>query len=380
MGGVEEVEVKQLTFGGALEKFVFVDEGERAEVKEEAGARQGSDEERAVDTAAAGIDDEEMWKGRLRWRVSKRKRMDGDKDGTGREEKGEEEGQKVQNKDKMRRRRRGTTSTCSPLTTVATFTPPAPLPGPPYPIGAKIPPPSPLKDILIPSLVLVFIGTNPGLLTAFTGHTYSSPTNSFWKLLHACKLTPTCRNTPLEPTEDRSMPGRFLLGNTNIVERATRSQGDLTKEEMVLGAGRCVAKIARWRPEAVCVVGKGVWESFVGWVRRETKAGRRSGVVGDVAGGCGKGFQWGWQLGREGSEVRIGVVEDGEGGGEDGGRGDAGDGAPKWEKGHWPGAKVYVVPSTSGLVTIPYATKLEIWRGVGEWVCKRREAKGFICS
>ncbi|KAF8427436.1 uracil-DNA glycosylase-like protein [Tirmania nivea] len=202
--------------------------------------------------------------------------------------------------------------------------------------------PAPLLDILAPSLLLIFIGTNPGLLTAYTGHTYSSPTNSFWKLLHASKLTPTENGLPLQATEDRTLPKRFLLGNTNIVERASRSQEDLSREEMVLGAGRAVKKIGRWRPEAVCVVGKGVWEAFVGWGRKMRLESGESGI---------------WLVQTE----RIEPPQ------------------PKYE-GPWEGARVYVVPSTSGLVTMPFTKKLEIWEGVGEWVGRRREDRGFTCS
>ncbi|KAF8454661.1 uracil-DNA glycosylase-like protein, partial [Kalaharituber pfeilii] len=209
--------------------------------------------------------------------------------------------------------------------------------------------------------ICVFIGTNPGLLTAYTAHTYASPTNCFWKLLHESGLTPTPDGRPLHPSQDRQLPRRYLLGNTNIVERATRSQEQLSREELAAGAGRTVERVARWRPEAVCVVGRGVWEGFVGWVRREGKEGRNGGVKGRVQGG--KGFTWGWQGGEGEGEVRI-----------------IGDGAVAEEMDGWKGARVYVVPSTSGLVTMGYARKLELWRPLGEWVSRRRTERGFVCE
>jgi len=286
--------------------------------------------------------------------------------------------------------KRNTKSTPSPLRTRT-------------PISTKIPKshltsllthPSPLLDILSPSLLLILIGTNPGLLTAYTGHNYSSPTNSFWKLLHASKLTPTENNLPLQATEDRALPKRFLLGNTNIVERASRNQEDLGREEMVLGAGRTVGRIRRWRPEAVCIVGKGVWEAFVGWGRR-MKLG--SGFSGTPV--AGKRFRWGWQVDSEGGELRMGVGNEVEGEEEGEGEEEEKGGVPgrcwlaesKWIEppppppppkydAPWEGAKIYVVPSTSGLVTIPFAKKLELWEGVAEWVAKRRVERGFICT
>ena len=252
--------------------------------------------------------------------------------------------------------------------------------------------PAPLLDILDPSLLLIFIGTNPGLLTAYTGHTYSSPTNSFWKLLHASKLTLTENGLPLQATEDRTLPKRFLLGNTNIVERASRSQEDLSREEMVLGAGRAVKKIGRWRPEGVCVVGKGVWEAFVGWGRKMRLERGKSGFSGAPV--AGRGFSWGWQVDKEGRELRMGVGDGGNSESESKVEEEEGGfperswlvksertvpPPPKYE-GPWEGARVYVVPSTSGLVTMPFTKKLEIWEGVGEWVGKRREERGFTCS
>ena len=280
-----------------------------------------------------------------------------------------------------------------------------PLPGA-LKLPTKVPPqilplllahPCPLIDILSPCLLLVFIGTNPGLLTAYTTHTYASPTNRFWKLLHASNLTPTVTGLPLHPSEDRTLPRRFLLGNTNIINRATRSQVDLSREELRAGADAVVRKVHAWRPEAVCVVGKGVWEGFVAYAQ-----GARGlpgpGHRGFSGGGptAGRGFKWGWQVDKEGKEVRMGVLDGLEV------RDGAGHTAelpertwvknhalreavlptppfPQTFKGPWEGARVYVVPSTSGLVTMQWADKFDIWKGLGEWVCKRRDEKGFVC-
>lgn len=271
---------------------------------------------------------------------------------------------------------------------------------PPQALPSLLAHPCPLIDILSPCLLLVFIGTNPGLLTAYTTHTYASPTNRFWKLLHASNLTPTATGLPLHPSEDRTLPHRFLLGNTNIVNRATRSQEDLSREEMCAGADASVCKVYSWRPEAVCVVGKGVWEGFVTYARR-TRRQQGPGHWGFSGGEptVGKGFKWGWQVDQEGNEVRMGVFDELE-------ANETKEGAepavelpertwvqdhtlrkamlptpplPQTFQGQWEGARVYVVPSTSGLVTMQWVEKIDIWKGLGEWVCKRRDERGFVC-
>lgn len=181
--------------------------------------------------------------------------------------------------------------------------------------------PNHLLDSLTPNLICLFIGVNPGLRTAATGHAYAHPSNLFWKLLHSSRCTPRrCR-----PDEDRDLPRLYGLGHTNIVARATRDAGELSRGEMDAGVGGLEAKIRTWRPEAVCMVGKGIWESV--W---RVRYGR----------GIRKGeFRYGWQ-------------------------------------GGWEGARVFVATSTSGLAAgMGMGEKEAVWRELGGWVERRREER-----
>ncbi|KAK3383046.1 uracil-DNA glycosylase-like protein [Lasiosphaeria ovina] len=201
-----------------------------------------------------------------------------------------------------------------------------------------------LPDALAPHLLVLFIGLNPGLETARSGHAYAHPTNLFWRLLHRSGTTPVL----CAPTEDRSLPARFALGLTNIVARPSRNGAELSRSEMDAGVAALEAKARRWRPEAVCVVGKSIWESL--W--RVRHGGR--GIKKDE-------FRYGWQ--DEGENMGV---ADGDGGGQEGVEGV--DYARPWN-----GARVFVAPSTSGLAaTMKPAEKEEVWRGLGEWVVKRR--------
>ena len=204
---------------------------------------------------------------------------------------------------------------------------------------------SPLVDILEPNLVCVFVGTNPGVQTATAGHAYAHPSNHFWKLLHSSGLT----DRRLKPEEDRSLPALFCMGNTNIVERPSKDAAELSKEEMEAGTAKLDEKFLKYKPEAVCIVGKGIWEAI--WRYRYGKNPGKSD------------FKYGWQN----EEHNMGkCAEDGEQ--ELDANGNV-----------WKGSRVFVTTSTSGLAaSLKPAEKEAIWKPFGEWVQKRRAERGWV--
>ena len=126
------------------------------------------------------------------------------------------------------------------------------------------------------------------------------------------------------------------------MSRATKDGSELSKAEMDEGVAVLEEKCRRWRPEAVCVVGKSIWESV--WRVRHGRGIKK------------EEFSYGWQ--EEGE--RMGVVK-----GKDGEEG-------------WKGARMFVATTTSGLAAgMKTAEKEEIWRGLGKWVEQRREEKGI---
>ena len=212
-----------------------------------------------------------------------------------------------------------------------------------------------LPDAVAPNLLVFFVGLNPGIETARSGHSYAHPTNLFWRLLHSSGLT----DVLVPPTEDRSLPARFSLGQTNIVARPSRNGAELSKAEMDAGVGLLEEKARRWRPEAMCMVGKSIWESV--WRVRHGRAIKPAE------------FRYGWQDEAE----NMGVVgpagqparerEDGVDYGKDGGA--------------WKGARVFVAASTSGLAaTLRPPEKEKIWRELGEWVQTRREERKAVAG
>jgi TDG/mug DNA glycosylase family protein len=184
-----------------------------------------------------------------------------------------------------------------------------------------------LPDRIAENLLVLFIGLNPGVETARSGHAYAHPSNLFWKLLYSSGITP--RRCYAE--EDDRMPELYSLGLTNIVARPSRNGSELSKAEMDAGVSILEAKAREFRPEVLCVVGKSIWESI--WRVRHGKP-------------VGKAFKYGWQD----EEERMGRVE-----------------------GEWEGARVFVATSTSGLAaSMGPKEKEDVWRRLGSWVEERR--------
>lgn len=116
-----------------------------------------------------------------------------------------------------------------------------------------------LPDYLRSGLNVVFVGINPGMKSAATGHHYAGPGNHFWPLLHASGLV----SEPLTYEQDaRAL--EWGIGLTNMVERASRSVSDLTLDELRAGAGRLRAKLLRYAPRVICFNGKRIYEVFAG--------------------------------------------------------------------------------------------------------------------
>lgn len=116
-----------------------------------------------------------------------------------------------------------------------------------------------LPDYLAPGMKLLFIGINPGLLSAEAGHYYANPRNLFWRLLYEAGLTPVL----LRPDEDARIIG-FGYGLTDIVKRPSRGAAELKSEEFAGNRHRLVGLIKRFRPRAVCFNSKTAFEGYFG--------------------------------------------------------------------------------------------------------------------
>ena len=114
-----------------------------------------------------------------------------------------------------------------------------------------------LRDRIRPDVRVLFVGINPGIRSALTGHHFAGFSNRFWKLLYESGLVPV----RIGYEEDDRLP-EWGFGITNIVPRATPGIDTLEKEEYVAGRARLRRKILRYRPEIVAAVGVTVFRAM----------------------------------------------------------------------------------------------------------------------
>src|SRR5512141_52329 len=107
-----------------------------------------------------------------------------------------------------------------------------------------------VRDVLAPGLRVLFCGINPGLYSGATGHHFARPGNRFWPTLHQAGFTPRL----LDPSEERELL-TFGYGITNLVPRATATADELAPDELVAGRRRLQAKVKRYQPRVVAVLG-----------------------------------------------------------------------------------------------------------------------------
>jgi double-stranded uracil-DNA glycosylase len=119
-----------------------------------------------------------------------------------------------------------------------------------------------IRDVIAPRLRVLFVGINPGLYTAATGHHFARPGNRFWPTLHAAGFTERL----LHPSEQRRLLASGY-GISNLVNRATASADELRAAEFVAGGKRLAAKVGRLRPRVVAFLGIGAYCQAFG-VRR----------------------------------------------------------------------------------------------------------------
>ncbi|KAJ3141491.1 hypothetical protein HK100_006030 [Physocladia obscura] len=295
---------------------------------------------------------------------------------------------------------------------------------------------NPINDAIGPNLICLFVGINPGVKTAETGHAYAHPSNWFWKLLHSS----LCTDRLLPPEYDKRLPRLYSLGTTNLVARPTANQTQISQQEKFDSAPILNAKIRKYKPESVCFVGKDIWKCFYkvyfgrnmdessfkfGW---QTIAGgaedlligsRSLGVeeceeeeqdaeeggnaassilsTSNIVGSCDSAEnQVKIENNSSSTDNQIKIENDGGGGfrniikvenkgeivklesipGSDSVVGSWSGLLAAPGTADWQGAKVFVSFSTSGLVSFPPEYKRQVWAELGTFVNERRAARG----
>src|SRR5712691_9385953 len=88
----------------------------------------------------------------------------------------------------------------------------------------------PLKDRIEPGVRVLFVGINPGVRSAQTGHHFAGYSNRFWKLLWDARLLPE----RISFEDDGRLP-EFGFGITNLIARPSPGIDDLEPSEYVNG-------------------------------------------------------------------------------------------------------------------------------------------------
>src|SRR2546425_7101291 len=111
-----------------------------------------------------------------------------------------------------------------------------------------------VPDVIAKNLCVLFCGINPGLYTAAVGHHFARPGNRFWPALYKSGFT----DRLLSPFEERELLDSGI-GITNVVARATASAAELTQQDFVNGGRALKAKVKRFAPKIVAILGVGAY-------------------------------------------------------------------------------------------------------------------------
>jgi len=135
-----------------------------------------------------------------------------------------------------------------------------------------------LRDRIRPGVRVLFVGINPGIRSALTGHHFAGFSNRFWKLLYDSGLVPE----PVGYQDDTRLP-EWGYGITNIVPRPTPGIDTLDKSEYAAGRVRLRRKILRYRPAVVAAVGVTVFRAMFPERRGAVSLGIQPDVIGSSA-------------------------------------------------------------------------------------------------
>lgn len=113
-----------------------------------------------------------------------------------------------------------------------------------------------LPDLLPAELKLLFVGINPGLLSAATGAHFARRGNRFYPALYRAGITDTLIDAAEGYREqDRAQLLERGIGITNISPLATARADELSEEQLLAGVARLHDLVQRRRPKVVAVLG-----------------------------------------------------------------------------------------------------------------------------
>ena len=116
-----------------------------------------------------------------------------------------------------------------------------------------------MPDVLAAGLRVVFVGINPGRVSAAAKAHFANPRNDFWRLLHAAGLT----SRLYEPHEQFALLEEGI-GVTNAAYRTTPGSSDLRRADFADSAERLEGIAHELRPGWLAFVGKEAYRGAFG--------------------------------------------------------------------------------------------------------------------
>ncbi len=114
-----------------------------------------------------------------------------------------------------------------------------------------------LPDYLRRGMRLIVVGCNPGERSARVGHYYAGRGNMFWPLMYQSRVVPEL----LDYQDDRRLI-EFGIGLTDLVKRSTRGIEEIERHEFAEGRVLLAQKLEQYAPRVVAFNGKLVFEKF----------------------------------------------------------------------------------------------------------------------
>ncbi|WP_456695388.1 mismatch-specific DNA-glycosylase [Aeromicrobium sp. P5_D10] len=131
-----------------------------------------------------------------------------------------------------------------------------------------------IPDLLPDDLRLLFVGINPGLVSAATGMHFARPGNRFYPALRLAGVIPEDALTPEQAAPELIRRG---IGITNIVARASARADELDDAELVEGRERLETFIATHRPQVVAFAG--ITSYRIAYGDKKARAGRQTRTI-----------------------------------------------------------------------------------------------------
>lgn len=114
-----------------------------------------------------------------------------------------------------------------------------------------------LPDHLRKGMKLIIVGCNPSESSVRVGHYYAGRGNQFWPMLYESGVVPE----PFDYHDDKRVI-EFGIGLTDLVKRPTKGAEELTRSDFAEGRIVLSQKLEEFTPHVVAFNGKIVYEQF----------------------------------------------------------------------------------------------------------------------